>query len=332
MRALVTGSTGFIGGALCAALIEKGFSVRAYHRDSSNLTLIKDLPVEHVIGDLTQPESLVNAMQGIDVVFHTAALLGNSNKASEHAAITIQGTRSVMNAALKQKVQRVIHTSSIAALGIPSEPCEMLDPANSPILNENTTWNIQPEHWLYGYSKYQAELEIQMVVAQGLDVVITNPSYVVGPGDIYRTLNSPIVQISQKRLPFIPTGGINIVHIQDVVNGHLAALDYGKRGERYILANENLTFKSMFEIISKFSHKPLPGIVLPGEILRILAYPLQLLRKMIDLPVPIELLRYAGYGFYVSNQKSIQELNFNYLYSAEESIRAAYEWFHRVEK
>ncbi len=327
MRALVTGSTGFVGGALCATLLERGFSVRAFHRTSSNLSLIKDLPVEHAIGDLTQPESLVSAMKDIDVVFHTAALLSNSNKLTEHIAITVKGTRSVMDAAIQQKVQRVVHTSSIAALGIPSFPSEMLPPEKSPLLNEFSTWNIKPEHWLYGYSKYRAELEIQTVVGQGLDVVITNPSFVVGPGDIYRIKDSPFVFLSAQPAPFIPTGGVNIVHVKDVANGQVAALENGKRGERYILGNENITFKSMIELVSNLSHQPMPRITIPGKILRGLANPLQFMRSIINLPVPIELLRYAGYGYYVDNQKSIKELNFKYQYSAEQAIKDAYQWF-----
>ncbi|HEX5636997.1 MAG TPA: NAD-dependent epimerase/dehydratase family protein, partial [Gammaproteobacteria bacterium] len=245
MKALVTGSTGFIGGALCAALVEKGYAVRAFHRSSSNLTLIKDLPVEHAIGDLTQPISVEDAMQGIDVVFHTAAQLGNTSKPAEHYAITVKGTRVVMDAALKHGVQRLVHTSSIAALGVPSSPSELNPPERSPILTENSTFNIRGDYWPYGYAKYLAEMEIQKAVAQGLDVVITNPSYVVGPGDIYRIKDSPIVRFSKNQVPFIPTGGVNIVHIQDVVNGHIAALEHGKQGERYILANENMTFKTM---------------------------------------------------------------------------------------
>ena len=326
-RALVTGSTGFVGGALCSALLERGYSVRAFHRSSSNLTLIKDLQVEHAIGDLTQPESLVSAMKDIDVVFHAAALLSNSNKLAEHIAVTVMGTRAVMDAALQQKVQRVVHTSSIAALGIPSFPAEMLPPEQAPHMNEFSTWNIKPEHWLYGYSKYRAELEIQSVVAQGLDVVITNPSFVVGPGDIYRTKNSPFVYLSTKRAPFIPTGGVNIVHIDDVVQGQLAALEYGKRGERYILGNENITFKSLIEVVSTLSNQPIPGIIVPGKFLRGLAIPLQQLRVINNLPIPTELLRYAGYGYYVDNQKSTKDLNFKYQFSAEQAIKDAYHWF-----
>ncbi|MBE0687601.1 MAG: NAD-dependent epimerase/dehydratase family protein, partial [Anaerolineaceae bacterium] len=175
MKALVTGSTGFIGGALCVALVEKGFSVRAFHRSSSNHALIKDLPVEHFIGDLTQPTSLEAAMQGVDVVFHTAALLGNTKQPAEHYAITVNGTRVVMEAALKHGIQRLVHTSSIAALGVPSSPSELNPLERSPILTENSTFNIRGDYWPYGYAKYLAEMEIQKAVAQGLDVVITNP-------------------------------------------------------------------------------------------------------------------------------------------------------------
>lgn len=327
MRALVTGSTGFVGGALCAALIEKGFSVRAFHRVSSNLSLIKDLPVEHLLGDLTHPDSLVSAMQSVDVVFHAAAFLGNSNKPTEHYSISVKGTQAVMNAALQAGVERVVHTSSIAALGVPSFPSELNPPEQSPMLNENSTFNIRGDYWPYGYAKYQAEMEIQKFVAKGLDVVIVNPSYVVGPGDIYRLKDSPFVRIANNQIPFIPTGGINIVHILDVVNGQIAAMNVGKRGERYILANENLTFKSLFQKISNQTNKPVAKIVLPGKMVRPFVNPLRLIQSIINIPISVELLRFAGYGFYVNNQKSIQDLQLRYQYTSDEAIRDALQWF-----
>jgi dihydroflavonol-4-reductase len=326
-RILVTGSTGFIGGALCAELVQRGYSVRAFHRPSSNLYLLKDLPVEHATGDLATPESLISSMQDIDVVFHTAALLGPTTNPQEHYRVTVAGTHAVMNAALQNKVQRVIHTSSIAALGIPSYPSEKNDPQNSPLLNENSTWNLNPNHWAYGYGKYLAELEVQNAVAQGLDVVITNPSYVVGPGDIYRSNNSPFVQISKGKVPFIPTGGVNVVHIKDVVSGHLAAMEYGKRGERYILGNENLTFEKLIQKISSISQSPIPKLRITGKIARPLASPLKWFEKIINLPVPVDMIRFAGYGFYVNNQKSIKELNLKYKHTSEEAFRDAFTWF-----
>jgi dihydroflavonol-4-reductase len=328
-RALVTGSTGFIGGALCAELVEKGFSVRAFHRSTSNLALIKDLPVEHVIGDLTQPASLESAMQGIDVVFHTAAMLGNTSKPEEHYAVTVQGTRAVLEAALSQGIQRFIHTSSIAALGIPTSPSELTSPEKSPLLSENSTWNIRADYWSYGYAKYLAEMEIQKSIAQGLDAVICNPSYVIGPGDIYRIKDSPFKILSSNKLPFIPTGGVNIVHIQDVVNGHLAALEYGKRGERYILGNENLTFKALIEKFSNITQSKIPKIIMYGKVLRSVVKPLQLFQTIIKLPVSIDLIRFAGYGFYVNNQKSKQVLHLDYQHSTDNAIREALDWINK---
>lgn len=324
---LITGSTGFIGGALCAELVQRGYSVRAFHRKSSNLDLLKDLPIEHAIGDLASTDSLMSAMKNIDVVFHTAALLGPTTDPKEHFRVTVAGTKAVMDAALHNKVQRVIHTSSIAALGIPPYPSEKNEPLNSPIMNEHSTWNLKSEYWAYGYGKYLAELEVQKAVVKGLDVVITNPSYVVGPGDIYRKKNSPFVQIAKGKVPFIPTGGINVVHIDDVVQGHLAALEHGKRGERYILGHDNLTFIELIKKISSISGSTIPKLVISGKLIRPMVNPLRLIKKMIDLPVPIEMLRFAGYGFYVSNQKSIQELNMNYQHSSEDAFRAAFSWF-----
>ena len=326
-RVMVTGSTGFIGGALCKELVQQGYSVRAFHRSSSNLYLLKELPVEHAIGDLSSTESLVAAMQGIDIVFHTAALLGPTTNPQEHYRVTVAGTQAVMNAALHNKVQRVIHTSSIAALGIPSYPSEKNAPQDSPIMNENSTWNLNPNHWAYGYGKYLAELEVQNAVAQGLDVVFTNPSYVVGPGDIYRSENSPFVQIAKGKVPFIPTGGVNVVHIEDVVSGHLAAMEYGKRGERYILGNENLTFEKLIQKISTISQSYIPKLRVSGKIARPLANPLKLVEKIINLPVPVDMIRFAGYGFYVDNQKSIKELNLKYKHTCEDAFQDAFTWF-----
>jgi dihydroflavonol-4-reductase len=200
-------------------------------------------------------------------------------------------------------------------------------PESSPQLNEHATWNVHPSHWLYGFSKYQAEMEIQKIVAQGLDVVITNPSYVVGPGDLYRTENSPIVSFYRKKMPFIPTGGINIVHIKDVVAGHLAAMEYGKRGERYILANENLTFKQMFSQLSTITAVPAPRLLLHGKIARPTVIPLQFFRSFFNLPVPVELIRFAGYGFYFNNRKSMQDLNLQYQHTASQAMQDAYIWF-----
>ncbi len=329
MRVLVTGSTGFVGGAICKALVEKSYTVRAFHRESSNLSLLKDLPVEHFIGDLTQPQSLLNAMQDVDIVFHVAAMLSSVSQPGRMYTVTVEGTRAVIDAALKNGVKKFIHTSSVAALGIPQFPSERTAPEETAHMDENHTWNYRSDHWPYGYSKYLAELEVQKGVALGLDAVIINPSYVVGPGDIYRKTSSPIIQIARQRFPIMPTGGLNIVHIDDVVNCHLQALEYGSPGERYIIAGDNLTLMDFIQKVASIANVPSPRWLVPGNLLRFLAPLIQWLNPLLDISIPVELLRLAGYGFYYNTNKAITSLHLPALKSSDKAIQDALDWFRK---
>ena len=249
MKILVTGSTGFIGGALCRELVAQGYEVRAFHRTTSNLRLLENLPVEHVIGDLTQPDSVRAAVEGVEGVFHVAAWVG-MNDPGRLYAITVEGTRAVVQAALQCGVRRLVYTSSVAALGIPQ-------PGIPSLLDEHHTWNFRPEFFPYGYAKYLAELEIQKAVAQGLDAVIVNPSLVLGPGDLYRHTSSVIMQIATRKVGIAVTGGANVVHVADVVEGHIAAFSRGKTGERYILghAHGNLSMQQAFALLEQIANE-----------------------------------------------------------------------------
>ena len=265
MRVMVTGSTGFIGSHLCRRLIEAGHTVRAFHRETSTLRLLEGLEVEHVVGDLTQSESLESALEGVDFLFHAAALMGGDEDLGKMYAVTVEGTRSLLKAALKKEVKKVVYTSSVAALGVPEE--SFLKPPVYTLIDESHTWNFQPEKWPYGYSKYLAELEVQRAISQGLDAVIVNPSVVFGRGDIYRQTNSLIVQVAKRRYPGIVDGGINVVHIDDVVDGHLAALEKGKSGERYILGGHNMKIAEVLEMIAGIVEVPAPSVVFPSGLL-----------------------------------------------------------------
>jgi len=332
MHILVTGSTGFIGASLCRALVAKGHQVRAFHRPTSTLRLIDDLPVEHVLGDLTQPDTLAPAMEGIEAVFHTAAMLvSGQDEEGRMYAVTVEGTRSVLKAARQAGVRRLVHTSSVAALGIP----ELIPPGVGSIgkavfMNESHTWNLRPDYWPYGYSKYLAELEVQKALAEGLDVVIVNPTYVMGPGDIYRQTNSTLVQAARQRLPALVEGGLNIVHISDVVAGHLAALEIGRTGERYILAGENLTIVELIRKIAAVAGVTAPALVLPGGLVRSLGWIAILAQSLIDLPISARLVHLAGYYFYFDNTRSQVELGLQPPCSADQAIADAYNWFVQV--
>jgi dihydroflavonol-4-reductase len=309
MQILVTGSTGFVGGSLCKELVERGHSVRAFHRESSNLRLLEGLPVEHVIGDLTRPETLQAACEGIEVVFHAAALLGGPEKPGQMYAVTVEGTRAVLQAA------RLPETGAL----------------NQPVLlDESHTWNYRSDYWPYGYAKYLAEMEVQKAVAEGQDIVIVNPSIVFGAGDIYRQTNSLVVQVARGKLPALAEGGANFVHILDVVDGHLAALERGQRGERYILGGENLTFVKAVDTIARITGGSVPRLILPVGIVKVLAGPAQMLQAFLDLPIAGNMLHMVGRYFYYDTRKAQSELGLTQPRRVEDAVSEAYEWFLQV--
>jgi dihydroflavonol-4-reductase len=324
MRILVTGSTGFIGAHLCRGLLEQGHQVRAFHRPSSSLRLLEGLELEYALGDLTQPETLLAAMEEIEVVFHAAAWMGGHDQPGRQYTVTVEGTRNVLQAAQKAGVRRVIHTSSAAALGIPDSSSRHQEPH---LINENHSWNYRPDYYPYGYAKYLAELEVQRAVAQGLDVVILNPTVVFGAGDVYRQTSSLVTQIAERRLSVAIEGGINCVHVTDVVEGHLAALACGVPGQRYILGGENLTHLRLLQIIAECTEAPPPSVMLPTWLVRSLAGPASLLNAFLNLPVSPELLRLAGYCFFYDTHKAEQELGLTQHRPVKEAVNEAYTWF-----
>lgn len=322
MKILVTGSTGFIGGHLCQALVAAGHEVTAFHRATSNLSMLEGLTITHAIGDLNQPDSLLPAFEnGIEVVFHCAAHMIASGQSGRMYTITVEGTRAVLRAARQAGVRRFVHTSSVAALGVPEKS------GYPGLLNENHTWNYRPDQWTYGYAKYLAELEVQKAIAQGLDAVILSPTYVLGPQDVYRQNSSIIMQTARGKVNFLPTGGINIIHIQDVISGHLAGLENGKPGERYILGGENLSYANLIGLIAQTVNVPTPHLVLPGALVRPLAGLAKLASSFMSTPVDPSLLSLAGYYFYYDNAKAQKSLNWQPTCSTQHAIEESYRWF-----
>lgn len=319
MKVMVTGSTGFIGGALCRALVQRGYEVRAFHRPNSSVRLLKDLPVEHASGDLAQPSSLAAAMQGVQAVFHVAAWMGGGDPGRLYA-INVEGTRAVVQAALTSAIDRLVVTSSVAALGIPP-------PGSILPFDEHHTWNFVPEWYPYGYAKYLAELEVQKGAAQGLDAVIVNPSLVIGAGDIYRQSSSIIQQVAERRITVSVEGGANFVHIDDVVEGHIAALLRGLKGERYILAGENLPFLEFLGMVARVTGAPAPAVNLPGGVMRALRAPASLMERFLSFPVSAELLVMAGRYLYYDTSKARRELVLPPARAVEQAVREAYAWF-----
>lgn len=324
---LVTGSTGFIGSQLCRALVDQGYKVRAFHRRTSPLQALGDLPVEHALGDLTQPATLRAAMDGVQAVFHAAARVGDKGTPEEMYAVTVEGTRQVLEAASEAGVRRVVHTSSVAALGVPDEARH-----STPIpllINENHTWNERPERWRYGHAKYLAELAVQEAVARGLDVVIVNPTVVVGAGDVNRVSGEIILRVARGQVPAAIPGGMNVVHIEDIIQGHLAAWERGRRGERYILGGENISHRRFLELTAEITGAPPPRWVLPTVLLRKMVFPLKMINKLVHLPISGETLYRTGYYFYYDTIKSRLQLGLPNPRSVRDALQQAYSWYRK---
>lgn len=320
MNILVTGSTGFIGSQLCRALLARGEKVRAFHRPNSPQILLEGLDVEHALGDITQPETLEEAMHGMEVVFHAAALLGR--RPGSMYEVTVAGTRAVLEAAVNAGVSRFIHTSSVAALGVPENGAS--PPAK---LNEDHDWNLGSGSWPYGYAKYLAEVEVGNAIQGGLDAVIVNPALVIGAGDLNKISGEVILRVAKGQTPIAISGGLNAIHIDDVVEGHLKALEDGRTGERYILGCENLTHLRLLEIIAEVAGVRRPRVVLPTRLVRTLARPISIANHWTSLPFDGEALSRVGYHFYYDMGKAQRDLGLKCTRTIKEAIAESYAWY-----
>ncbi len=236
---LVTGASGFIGSAVARQLAEAGEQVRVLVRSTSSRVNLADPRLEIVQGDLLDAGSLERAMQNVRVLFHVAAdyrLWARDD--SEIIRTNVDGTRALMNAAKRAGVERIVYTSSVATLkarpnGVPSDETFPLD-AKSAV-------------GAYKYSKVVAERMVeQMVAEQNLPVVIVNPSTPIGPGDVRPTPTGRIiVEAASGRMPGFVDTGLNLVHVEDVAAGHIAAWRKGRIGERYILGGQDVLLGDM---------------------------------------------------------------------------------------
>jgi dihydroflavonol-4-reductase len=323
MLVLVTGATGFIGSSLCRALVDAGYRVRALHRASSRLDALEGLPVEHVLGDVLDPLSLLQALRGVEAVLHTAAQMGAWRDADAARRSHVEGTRHVVAAALQAGVRRMVHTSSVAALGV-SRP---RPDGTWPLIDETHSWNYQPARWPYGYAKHLAEREVQLGVSRGLEAVIVNPALVVGPGDVYRRSGALLALVAHSRwLPSVPAG-LNVVHADDVAAGHLAAMEHGRPGEQYILGGENLTVDRLLATTAEVLGRRPPRVMIPAWALRAAAAPLGLVRRALPLPIAPELLHLAGSYLYYDTHKAQTELGLTAPKPYRQAVEDALAWY-----
>ena len=258
-RVLITGASGFIGSAIVRTFLNAGFSVRVLVRSSSPRANFAGLPVEIAEGDLKDKPSIAAALKDVRYLVHAAADYRLwTRRPSELMAANVLGTRNIMEEALKSGVEKIVYTSSVCTLA-PSSPADPADEKHSQHGDE--AYNP------YKRSKILAEDVVRALVARaGLPAVIVNPSTPVGPRDIKPTPTGRIiVECAAGRMPAYVDTGLNLVHVDDVAEGHLAALKRGVAGERYILGGQNIRLREMLVEIARQTGRRPPRVKLPVQ-------------------------------------------------------------------
>ncbi|MGH9841130.1 MAG: hopanoid-associated sugar epimerase [Blastocatellia bacterium] len=322
MRAFVTGATGFIGGNLVRALLADGHQVRALVRPASDQRNIARLPVEITEGDLEHQQKLMDAVVGCDVVFHVAAHY--SLWAKDRDAIyraNVVGTGNLLAAARAARVKRFIHTSSVAAIGVP---------APDALGTEETRTTVEALVSDYKKSKFLAEQAALRAAQEGLDVVIVNPSTPVGAHDVKPTPTGEIVlRFLHGRMPAYVHTGLNLIDVEDVARGHILAWQRGRRGERYILGNRNLSLKAMLDLLAAITGKRAPRIAIPHFVPLAVAFVDErvLAHYFGKTPrVPVYSVQMSRKPMYYDSSKAIRELGLPQS-PIERALEKAVAWF-----
>jgi len=260
MLALVTGATGFVGSHVAAALAGQGADVRLLVRANSDLRNIEHLKADRVVGDLRDAAAIERAVSGCEVVFHVAAdyRLWVRDPDQMYAA-NVGGTRAILEAARSRGVRRVVYTSSVATMGFaaPGDPPGHPADEASPVALDRMIGH-------YKRSKFMAEQVAIEAGRGGMDVVVVNPTTPVGEQDVKPTPTGRIVlDFLKKKFPAYVDTGLNLVDVRECARGHLAALEKGRSGERYILGGENLTLKQILDKLAAITGLPSPTIRVP---------------------------------------------------------------------
>jgi dihydroflavonol-4-reductase len=303
---LVTGASGFVGSAVARTLVEAGFSVRVLLRASSNRTNIRDLKVATFEGDMCDGAAVAKAMAGARYLFHVAADYRLwAQDPAEIVRTNYDGTRTLMSAALRAGVEKIVYTSSVATLRAAK---------NGEAADETMQLSAAAAIGAYKRSKVLAEAHVtQMIAEQQLPAVIVHPSTPIGPGDVKPTPTGRIiVEAASGRMPAFVDTGLNLVHVDDVAAGHLAALQLGGVGERYILGGQDVRFASFLADIAELSGGRPPRLRVPRTIL----YPFALAaetRARLTKREPfltLDGLRMSKYCMFFSSAKAQRELGY----------------------
>ena len=321
-KILVTGASGFVGSAVARKLIEAGFSVRALVRGKSPRTHLAGLDLEYFEGDLRDRKSVERALAGMRYTFHVAADYRLwARDPSEIFASNVEGTRNLMEEAMRAGIERVVYTSSVATIALRSDGVAA---------DETTPLREDQGIGAYKRSKIAAERLVEAMVAErGLAAVIVNPSTPIGPRDVRPTPTGRIIiEAAKGRIPAFIDTGLNLVHVDDVASGHLAALRHGKIGERYILGGQDVLFSQMLRDIAGRVGRRAARVRLPWHALVPVAYVAEAVAKVTGREpfATLDGVHMAKYRMFFASSKAERELGYRSRHYAE-GIDDAVRWF-----
>jgi dihydroflavonol-4-reductase len=330
MNCFVTGASGFIGSNLVHELAARGHHVKALLRSGSDRRGLAGADFEPVEGDLDDRDKLKAAMAGCDWCFHVAASyhLWLRDYRPMYAA-NVDGTRNVIEAAAIVHCSRIIYTSTVGCIGLP----QMFRGVLGPPTDETATVKASQLSNHYKNSKWRAEKIALKFAAQGVPVIIVNPTAPVGPRDVKPTpTGQVIVDFLNRRMPAYLDTGLNWVHVRDVAIGHILAAERGRVGERYILGNAegNWTMKQAFAVLHELTGVPAPRMRIPYGLAFLAACADELIAKFTGKPprAPLAGVRMAAYKMYFNPDKAIRELGLPQT-PPKQALADAVEWFRK---
>jgi dihydroflavonol-4-reductase len=325
VKALVTGATGFVGAAVARALLRDGWAVSALVRAGADHSNLNGLAVQCLTGDLADVASLERAVAGCQALFHVAAeyRLWTSEPQRLYRS-NVDGTRNLLQAAARAGVERIVYTSSVATLALRADGTPS---------DEDDAAQLADMIGHYKRSKFLAEQWVLQAARAGLPVVIVNPSTPVGPGDIKPTPTGRMVlDAARGRMPAYVDTGLNIVHVDDVAQGHLQALHHGRSGERYILGGTDQTLKQILETIAALVGRRPPRVRLPHALALPLAYAAEACARVgrFETRITVDGVRMSRHHMYFSSAKAARELGYRWRPPGE-ALADAVRWFRQLQ-
>lgn len=307
-----------MGSRLVQRLLGGGHEVSVLVREDSDTRALDALELRRFSGDITRYDTITPALEGMEVVFHTAGVVRQWRGYQDDLyRVNVLGARNVLDVCLQRKVRRVVLASSVAAVGATDKP---------EIINE--TFPFNNPHLPYSQSKWLCEREAESVLGKGLDVVVVNPATVFGPGDRHLNASKTLINVAKGKYFGYPPGGTTVVDVEDVVSGMIEACEKGRTGERYILGNENLSFRAMLEQMADVVGVSPPRIQLPSWFIKTTAAALELVSVFTgkepypSLPAAELSVKYS----YYSSAKARAELGYAPRVDFRQSIINTYNW------